>query len=50
LDRSYVTVHGSRRNLAGTTLLANADICPKELHQRAALDDTAETLLGAAVR
>jgi magnesium chelatase family protein len=35
---------------AGTTLLTNADMGPKELRQHAALDDTAETLLGSAVR
>ncbi len=35
---------------AGTTLLTNADMGPKDLRQHAALDDEAETLLGAAVR
>ncbi len=35
---------------AGTALLTNADMGPKELRQHAALDDTAEALLGAAVR
>ena len=35
---------------AGTALLTNADMGPKELRQHAALDDTAETLLGSAVR
>src|SRR5687767_2826938 len=35
---------------AGTTLLTNADMGPKELRQHAALDDATETLLGAAVR
>ncbi len=35
---------------AGTTLLTNADMGPKELREHAALDDTAESLLGSAVR
>jgi magnesium chelatase family protein len=35
---------------AGTPLLTNADMGPKELRQHAALDDTAEALLGSAVR
>ena len=35
---------------AGTTLLTNADMGPKELRQHAALDDATEALLGAAVR
>ncbi len=35
---------------AGTALLTNADMGPKELGQHAALDDTAEALLGSAVR
>jgi magnesium chelatase family protein len=34
----------------GTALLTNADMGPKELRQHAALDDTAETLLGSAMR
>ena len=34
---------------AGTALLTNADMGPKELRQHAALDDPAETLLGSAV-
>jgi magnesium chelatase family protein len=35
---------------AGSALLTNADMGPKELRQHAALDDIAETLLGSAVR
>jgi hypothetical protein len=35
---------------AGTTLLTNADMGPKELRQHATLDESTETLLGAAVR
>jgi predicted ATPase with chaperone activity len=35
---------------AGTWLLTNADMGPKELRLHAALDDTAETLLGSAER
>jgi magnesium chelatase family protein len=35
---------------ADTALLTNADMGPKELRQHAALDDSAEELLGAAVR
>ncbi len=35
---------------AGTPLLTNADMGPKELLQYAALDDAGETLLGSAVR
>ena len=35
---------------AGMPLLTNADMGPKELGQHAALDETAETLLGSAVR
>ena len=35
---------------AGTNLLTNADMGPKELHQYAALDDAGEMLLGTAVR
>ena len=35
---------------AGTSLLTNADMGPKELRQHAALDETSEALLGAAVR
>ncbi len=35
---------------AGTSVLTNADMGPKELRQHAALDDTGETLLGTAVR
>jgi magnesium chelatase family protein len=35
---------------AGTALLTNADMGPKELRLHAALDETAETLLGSAVR
>jgi magnesium chelatase family protein len=38
------------RRFAGTALLTNADMGPKELRQYAALDDAGETLLGAAVR
>jgi magnesium chelatase family protein len=38
------------RRFAGTTLLTNADMGPKELRQHAALDDATETLLGSAVR
>jgi magnesium chelatase family protein len=38
------------RRFAGTPLLTNADMGPKELRQHAALDDEAEALLGAAVR
>ena len=38
------------KRFAGTTLLTNADMGPKELRQYAALDDAGETLLGAAVR
>jgi magnesium chelatase family protein len=38
------------RRFAGTTLLTNADMGPKELRQHSALDDATETLLGAAVR
>ncbi len=34
----------------GTGLHTNADMGPKELRQHAALDDTAEALLGSAVR
>jgi len=35
---------------AGTPVLTNADMGPKELRQFAALDDASEALLGAAVR
>jgi hypothetical protein len=35
---------------AGTVLLTNADMGPKELRQHAALDGATESLLGAAVR
>ena len=35
---------------AGTAVLTNADMGPKELRQHAALDDATETLLGSAVR
>jgi magnesium chelatase family protein len=35
---------------AGTPLLTNADMGPKELRQHAALDDATEALLGSAVR
>jgi magnesium chelatase family protein len=38
------------RRFAGTALLTNADMGPKELRQFAALDEAGETLLGAAVR
>ena len=38
------------RRFAGTTLLTNADMGPKELRQYAALDEAGEALLGAAVR
>ncbi len=38
------------RRFAGTALLTNADMGPKELRQHAALDDATEALLGAAVR
>ncbi|MBL8128411.1 MAG: ATP-binding protein, partial [Chloroflexia bacterium] len=38
------------RRFAGTSALTNADMGPKEMRQFAALDDAAETLLGAAVR
>ena len=38
------------RRFAGTPLLTNADMGPKELRQYAALDEAGETLLGAAVR
>ncbi len=35
---------------AGTSVLTNADMGPKELRTHAALDDAGETLLGTAVR
>ncbi len=35
---------------AGTSLLTNADMGPKELRQYASLDEAGETLLGSAVR
>jgi magnesium chelatase family protein len=38
------------RRFAGTALLTNADMGPKELGQHAALDATTEALLGSAVR
>ena len=38
------------RRFAGTSALTNADMGPKEMRQHAALGDTAETLLGTAVR
>ena len=38
------------RRFAGSTVLTNADMGPKEIRQFAALEDTAETLLGTAVR
>ena len=38
------------RRFMGTSLLTNADMGPKELRQHAALDETSEALLGAAVR
>jgi magnesium chelatase family protein len=38
------------RRFAGTPLLTNADMGPKELRQHAALDDATEALLGSAVR
>jgi magnesium chelatase family protein len=38
------------RRFAGTSALTNADMGPKEMRQYAALEDTAETLLGTAVR
>src|SRR5687767_4884195 len=38
------------RRFAGTALLTNADMGPKELRQHAVLDDATEALLGAAVR
>lgn len=38
------------RRFAGTSLLTNADMGPKELRQFAALDEAAEALLGTAVR
>jgi magnesium chelatase family protein len=47
-------VEGSRQRqaarFAGTTLLTNADMGPKELRLYAALDEAGEALLGAAVR
>jgi magnesium chelatase family protein len=38
------------RRFAGTQVLTNADMSPKELRQFATLDDDAEALLGSAVR
>ncbi len=38
------------QRFAGTTLLTNTDMGPKELRQYAVLDEAGETLLGAAVR